>query len=67
MKDELGGKVMTKFVGLRASTHIHLIAEGNEDKNAKGIEKHIIKSNLNLKIIKIVSKQLNLKIKKIRK
>ena len=35
MKDELGGKIMTKFVGLRAKTYSHLIDDGNEDKKAK--------------------------------
>ena len=36
MKDELGGKIMRKFVGLRAS---YLIHDGIEDKKAKGIKK----------------------------
>ena len=34
MKDELGGKIMTKFVGLRSKTYSHLIDDGNEDKKA---------------------------------
>ena len=36
MKDELGGKIMTNFVGLRAKTYSYLIADGSEDKKAKG-------------------------------
>ena len=40
MKDGLGGKTMTKFVGLRAKTYSHLIDDGNEDKK-----------DLNLKIL----------------
>ena len=39
MKDELGGKIMTKFVGLRAKTYSCLIADGSEDKKAKGTKK----------------------------
>ena len=36
MKDELRGKIMTKFVALRAKTYSFLIDEGSEDKKAKG-------------------------------
>ena len=43
MKDELGGKIMTKFVGLRAKTYSYLIDDGSEDKKAKGTKKCIIK------------------------
>ena len=35
MKDELGGKNMTKFVGLQARTYSYLIDEGSEDKKPK--------------------------------
>ena len=39
MKDELGGKIMTKFVRLRAKTYSCLIDDGREDKKAKGTKK----------------------------
>ena len=32
MKSELGGKIITKFVGLRANTCSYLIDNGSEDK-----------------------------------
>ena len=39
MKDELGGKIVTKFVRLRAKTYSHLIDGGSEDKKAKSTKK----------------------------
>ena len=43
MKDELGGKLMTKFVGLRKKSYSYLIDDGREDKKAKGTKKCVIK------------------------
>ena len=54
MKDKLGRKTMTKFVGLRAKTYSYFINDSSEDKKAKGTKKCVIKENLNLKIIKTV-------------
>ena len=47
---------MTKFVALRAKTYRD---DGGEDRKGKDAKKCVI--NLNLKIIKTVWKQLNLK------
>ena len=43
MKDKLGGKIMTKFVGLKAKTYSYLIDEVSEDKEAKDTKKCVIK------------------------
>ena len=43
IKDELGGKIMTKFVGLRPKTYSYLINDSSEDKKAKDTKKCVIK------------------------
>ena len=44
MKDELGGKIMTKFVALRAKTYSYLIDDSSEDKKAKDTKMCVIKT-----------------------
>ena len=39
MKDELGRKVMAKFVGLRAKIYSYVLDDGKEDKKAKRTQK----------------------------
>ena len=46
MKDELGGKSMTKIVWLRAKTYSYLIDDGSEDKKAKGTQNCVKKRKL---------------------
>ena len=46
MKDELGGKIMTKVVGLSAKTYSYLIDDGSEDKKAKRTKKCVIKREI---------------------
>ena len=36
MKDELGGKIMTNFVGLRVKPYSYLIDDRSDGKKAKG-------------------------------
>ena len=50
MKDELGGKIMTKFVGLGAKIYSYLIDYGSEDKKAKGTKKCVIKRKLKFQL-----------------
>ena len=54
---------MTKFVGLRAKTYSYLQMSVVKIKKEKTQKTVSLIANLNLKIIKIVSKQLNLRIK----
>ena len=47
IKDELGGKIMTTFVGLIGKTQSLLIDDDDrEDKKAKGTKKCVIKRKL---------------------
>ena len=46
MKDELGGKIMEKIVGVRAKTYSFLINDGSGDKKARDTKKCIIKRKL---------------------
>ena len=46
MKDELVGKIVTKFVGVRGNIYSYLIDDGNEDKKVKGTKKCVIKRKL---------------------
>ena len=46
MKHELGGKIMTKFVGLRAKTYSYLIHDGSAVKKREGYKKCVLKSKL---------------------
>ena len=43
IKNESGGKIMTKFVGFRAKTYSYLMHNGSKYKKAKGTKKCIIK------------------------
>ena len=44
MIDEFDGKIIIKFVGLRAKTYICLKDDDCEDKKAKDTKKFVIKS-----------------------
>ena len=63
MKDELGGKFITKFVGLKTKTYSYLTDDGSEDEKSKSTKKSVIKRKLKFEIITTVSKQLYLRIK----
>ena len=43
MKDELGGKIMKEFIGLRPKMYSYKIGEKDEPKKCKGIKKCVVK------------------------
>ena len=48
-KEELGGRIMKEFVGLRAKTYAYLMDDDSEHKKAKGTKKCVIKRELKFK------------------
>ena len=46
MKNELGGKIMKEFIGLRRKCYSYLTDDGNVDKKAKGTNKCVIKKEI---------------------
>ena len=49
MQDELGAKIMAKFVGLRAKDYSYLMDNSSEDKKQKA-RKSVIKRKLRWKL-----------------
>jgi hypothetical protein len=45
-KDELNGKVMEEFIGLRAKLYAFKVFEGNETKKAKGVKKNVVQKKI---------------------
>ena len=45
-KDEAGGKVIDKFVGMRAKLYSYRMLEGEESKKCKGVKKSVIKKSI---------------------
>ena len=46
IKDKLGGKIITKILGLKAKTYSYLIDDSSQEKKAKGTKKCVIKTKL---------------------
>ena len=69
MKDESDGKIMTKFVELRAETYRYLIDDRSEDKKSKGTKKCVIKRKLTFENYKncLEATQLDTKINHLEK
>lgn len=63
VKDQLVRKIVTEFDLLRPYSYL-VDDDNNDNKNAKDTRRCAISENVNVKIIKVVLKQLNWKMKK---
>ena len=60
MKDELGGRIMTKFVRLTAKIYSYLIDDGSEDKQAKDTKKCLETTQLENKANHLEKNKINI-------
>ena len=65
IRDKLGGKIVTKFAGLRSKMYSYLKDDNNGDKKAKGTKKCVIRWELEFEDYKncLEANQLENKIK----
>ena len=65
IKDKLGGKIVTKFAGLKSKMYSYLKDDNNGDKKAKGTKKCVIRWELEFEDYKncLEANQLENKIK----
>ena len=45
-KDEVAGKNIKEFVGLRSKLYSFIMEEGKENKRCKGVKKQVVKSSI---------------------
>ena len=45
-KDEVGGKVIDEFVGLKAKLYSYKMFEGEESKKCKGVKKSVVQNSI---------------------
>ena len=69
MKDELAGKSMIEFLGLRAKTHSYSIDDSSQDKKPKGTKNYVIKRKLEFEDYKncLIATQLETEINHLEK
>ena len=45
-KDEVGGKIIEEFVGLRSELYSYKMFDGEEEKKCKGVKKNVVKKSI---------------------
>ena len=54
MKDKLKGKIISEFVGLKSKMYSLVIANNEENKKARGVNKNVLKSIRHKKYVDVM-------------
>ena len=54
MKDEFGGRIISEFVGLKSKMYFLVDVDGEESKNAKGVNKNVVRGIKHKKFINVL-------------
>ena len=51
MKDEFKGKIINEFAGLNSKIHSLALADGKENKRAKGVNTNVVKNRKHKEVV----------------